>query len=182
MEYIVPAIIVLIVIIRTFMGAAKNSQGLRPPAVNPPGNGNRQSTGSSSHGTGSSSHAGNSHQNSLARRSQNSSRQRSGSAKSKSRSTSPPPLPANRAVAYTPPIAADHFSETRLVNEYTRAHSQGKTLKHHTHNYFDPEKDASKSRAGEAKKRRAVKRKQLLKTSNIKQAIIMKQILDRPDF
>lgn len=35
----------------------------------------------------------------------------------------------------------DHFSETSLVEEYKRMHGKGKTIQHHTHDYFDEETD-----------------------------------------
>ncbi len=144
MEFIVPAIIVLFIVIRIVINATKSNRSARPLAAIPFEN--KQRTGTSGH------------------------------------PVSPPPIPASRPVNHDHTTESGHFSETALVDRYLRRHSQGKTLKHHTHDYFDPEKDRSKSRAKEAQKRRTINRRKLLKTKNIKRAVIMKQILDRPNF
>lgn len=183
MEFIVPAIIILFVLIRTFMSATKGKSGTRQRPSNRSGGGfspfiddvrntirEQVNEAMGSSGQSTEGYAG---QQSASRRT---------TARRNTRGSSPPPLPANRPVSYTEALEPDHFSETELVKEYQRRHRQGKTLRHHTHDYFDPEKDQSKGRALEAKRKRAATRKALLKTKNIKHAIIMKQILDRPDF
>ena len=113
----------------------------------------------------------------------------------KREATPPPPLPANRPVASSqrtaPPIPSrsrtrrkigdDHFSETRLVQEFKRTHAQGKTIAHHTHDYFDPELDKQKSRRAEARKKKIAARKAMFSASNMKKAMILKEVLDRPE-
>lgn len=171
MEFIVPAIIVLFVIIRTIMSASKGNQR------------NRASSNQARSVFGSVSDA---IQRTIDQQSTQSRFQNSQSNQGQRRGQpSPPPLPSNRPVSYTRDLDisdSNHFSEERMVAEYKRAHAQGKTIEHHTHDYFDPETDQNKSRAGEAKKKRNINRKALLRTENIKRAIIMKEILDRPDF
>lgn len=171
MEFIVPAIIILFVIIRTIMSASKGNQRNRTSA-----NQARSIFGSISEAIQRGVE-----QQSAQSRNQN----RQPAQRQRRRQSSPPPLPANRPVNYTRDLVrsdTNHFSEERIVAEYKRAHAQGKTIEHHTHDYFDPETDQNKSRAGEAKKMRKTNRRALLQTKNIKRAIIMKEILDRPDF
>ena len=107
----------------------------------------------------------------------------------------PPPLPSNRPVPSSRrtappipsgkrtrrPIGEDHFSETRLVREFERTHAQGKTIAHHTHDYFDPEQDKQKSRRAEARKKRIAARKAMFSSRNMKKAMILKEVLDRPE-
>lgn len=95
-----------------------------------------------------------------------------------------PPIPQRNAA---PPLPYEreeqnHFSEERLVEEFIRTHKAGKTIAHHTHDYFDPATDQNTSRTQDAKKRRRVARKNLFQKKNIRRAIIMKEIMDRPDF
>ncbi len=112
-------------------------------------------------------------------------------------SASPPPLPANRPVRRSGPpevrrqatvsktrshTEPDHFSESRLVEEFTRTHSQGKTIQHHIHDYFDPKKDQSQSRSAMKRKKRLAARRAMFSSKSIKQAVILNEILNRPDF
>ena len=113
----------------------------------------------------------------------------------KRNATPPPPLPSNRPVPSSRrtvppipsrqrtrrPIGSDHFSETRLVEEFKRTHAQGKTIAHHTHDYFDPELDKQKSRRAEARKKRIAARKAMFSSNNMKKAMILKEVLDRPE-
>lgn len=95
----------------------------------------------------------------------------------------PPPVPGKRQV-YTPAMAraeANHFSEERLVDEFRRTHAQGKTIKHHVHDYFDEEKDRSKSRGLEARKKKHFVVRALRKKNGFKQAVVLAEILKRPE-
>lgn len=91
------------------------------------------------------------------------------------RNSPPPPIPQ----LYR---EEDHFSEARLVEEFTRTHSQGKTIAHHTHDYFDPETDQSRSRLGEARRKRNLARRSLVNKTSIRQAMVLNAILERPDY
>lgn len=73
----------------------------------------------------------------------------------------------------------DHFSETRLVEEYKRQHAQGKQLVHHTHNYFDAKTDGLKSKMQITRKKTHPIAKLMKGRENVRNAIILKEILDR---
>ena len=104
------------------------------------------------------------------------------------------------------PNERDHFNEESLVEEYKRLHGKGKTIKHHTHNYFDEQKDRSKAirhtnsksqkSANRNKKvvgvlRNASKKKKkptgivaipnFKDRSSVIQAIVMSEVLKRPE-
>lgn len=42
-------------------------------------------------------------------------------------------------------VEADHFREESLVEEYKRTRREGRTIQHHTHDYFDETKDRKKA-------------------------------------
>lgn len=93
-----------------------------------------------------------------------------------------------------------HYDEELLVEEYTRTHAQGKTVAHHKHKLFDEKKDrkkavhlSSSTRNAKSKKadstkrpeRREKKRHPVLaairEKGGLRQAVIMAEILKRPE-
>ena len=94
----------------------------------------------------------------------------------------PPPVPRRRQKPRNPEVEqaeSGHFSEERLIDEYRRTHNKGQTIKHHTHDYFDEEKDAQKSRQLAARKAQHPLLKAMRKKGGMKQAILMGIILEK---
>ncbi len=93
-----------------------------------------------------------------------------------------------------------HYNEESLVEEYNRTHGKGKTVGHHKHNLFDASKDRNKSshiqqHTGQAKAKGADSRRterkvkknhpianSLKSMGGRKQAVILSEILKRPEF
>lgn len=74
----------------------------------------------------------------------------------------------------------NHFSEESLAEEFRRLHGKGKTLKHHTHDYFDPLKDRQvASRHDRASHRKHPLAKKLRSKKNVRDAFIMAELLER---
>lgn len=76
----------------------------------------------------------------------------------------------------------NHFSEELLVEEYKRTHKKGKTVAHHTHDYFNREEDASKSPTKMTRRTAKAQSRRIRGTRSIRRAIIMNEILKRPKF
>lgn len=96
----------------------------------------------------------------------------------------PPPVPNKRKKARNPEVEqaeSGHFSEERLIDEYRRTHEKGQTIQHHTHDYFDEEIDAQKSRQLEARKAKHPLLNAMRKKGGMKKAVLMGIILERKD-
>lgn len=96
--------------------------------------------------------------------------------------------------------SGSHYNEESLVDEYNRTHDRGKTVSHHKHKLFDAQKDRIKAthnqggggkasaRGAESKRdERKVKKAHpianaLKSTSGRKQAVILSEILKRPEW
>lgn len=94
----------------------------------------------------------------------------------------PPPVPARRRQSRNKEVEqaeSGHFSEERLIEEFRRTHERGQTIQHHTHDYFDEEKDSQKSRSLEARKKVHPIVKVLRQKGGKKNAILMAEIMKR---
>lgn len=76
-------------------------------------------------------------------------------------------------------VDSDHFSEERIVAEYTRTHAEGKTISHHTHDYFDETKDAQVSRRQKARKAKHPLMKKIKGPNGLRDAILLSEIMKR---
>ncbi|MEY3442815.1 MAG: hypothetical protein RLZZ519_1096 [Bacteroidota bacterium] len=93
-----------------------------------------------------------------------------------------------------------HYNEESLLEEYNRTHDRGKTVGHHKHKLFDLQNDRNKSShiqrgggqakshgAGSYRTERKVKKSHPIANSlktmgGRKQAVILSEILKRPEF
>lgn len=89
-----------------------------------------------------------------------------------------PFLEEERKTTYYNPTP-DHFSERALVAEYKRQHAKGKTIEHHTHDYFDEEKDAQISPMKRHRAQPHPMAKLLKGKKNVRNAIVLREILNK---
>lgn len=73
----------------------------------------------------------------------------------------------------------DHFSEERLIEDYKRQHAKGKQIVHHTHDYFNAETDGLKGITKISRKKTHPITKLTKGKTNIRNAVILKEVLDR---
>jgi hypothetical protein len=80
--------------------------------------------------------------------------------------------------------SAQHFSEESLVEEYRRMKAEGKSIRHHKHQYFDVKKDrkvTTRQARKQVKQKKFVALKSLKTKDSLKNAVILSEILRRPD-
>ncbi|MEM1000134.1 MAG: hypothetical protein AAGN35_23970 [Bacteroidota bacterium] len=109
---------------------------------------------------------------------------------------SSPPPPTPQTMTYDPFVEqrhpesdlehdaseANHFSEDRLIAEFEQARAEGRSIRHYTHDYFDPNTDKLKGRREMRRAKTHPMAKLMRGKKGIRNAVILREIIDRPEY